>query len=525
MMLRSGTVLWKLHRLTIARIAEVIVILTVALLTSCTVGPNYVRPTAEVPGEYKEIKVQPGWKVAQPSDHIVRGAWWKMYNDPQLGELEEQVNISNQNVAAAEAQFRQARALVQAAQAAYFPTVTAGPSYTRSRRPIGPGGSVRSSVFTSDYLLNSEASWEPDLWGKVRRTVEASQASAQASAADLEGTRLSVQATLAQDYFQLRALDAQKQLLEKTVSAYQKFLELTKNRYTSGVASRAEVLQAETQLKTAQAQSIDLGVQRAQLEHAIALLVGKPASVFSIPASPLVTAPPPVPIGVPSELLERRPDIAAAERRVVAANAQIGVAEAAYYPTVTLTASAGLEGAHLSEWLTWPSRLWSIGAALLETVFDGGLRKAQTEQARAAYDATVASYRETVLTGFQEVEDNLAALRILEEESEVQGEAVKAAQQSVTFTTNQYRAGTASALDVITVQTIALNNERTAITILGSRLSASVLLIKALGGGWDVSALSSENDPGGSDGKDQRFAGSKPIPSAGQTDDAATGGR
>jgi NodT family efflux transporter outer membrane factor (OMF) lipoprotein len=290
----------------------------------------------------------------------------------------------------------------------------------------------------------------------------------------------------------LRTLDAQKKLFDSTVSAYQTFLQVTKNRYASGIASRADVLQAETQLKTAQAQSIDIGVQRAQLEHAIALLVGKPASIFSIPMSPLSAAPPPIPVGVPSVLLERRPDVAAAERRAAAANAQIGVAQAAYYPNVTLTAAGGLEAAHLYRWLTWPNRLWSVGTTVLETVFDGGLRAAQSEQARAAYDANVASYRQAVLTGFQEVEDNLAALRILEEEGRVQAEAVTAGRQSVTVITNQYKAGTVSYLDVVTIQTIALNNERTDIDILGRRMVAGVLLVKALGGGWDASSLSPE---------------------------------
>jgi NodT family efflux transporter outer membrane factor (OMF) lipoprotein len=430
--------------------------------------------------------------VAQPKDHLVRGAWWEIFNDPQLNALEEQVNISNQNVAVAEAQFRQARALVQAARAAYFPTVTVGASFTRSRRSANVGGGTGATTgATSDYLLLADASWEPDLWGRVRRTVEASKASAQASAADLESTRLLVQAELAQDYFLLRVLDGQKQLLDATVIAFQKSLELTKNRYAAGVASKGDVLLAETQLKTTQAQAIDIGVQRAQLEHAIALLVGKPASLFSIPVAPLTPFFPAVPVGVPSELLERRPDIAGAERRVAAANAQIGVAVAAYYPTVTLIASGGFESTSLSKWLTWPSRFWSVGPGISETVFDGGLRRAQTAAARAAYDGTIASYRQTVLTGFQEVEDNLAALRILEEEAKVQEEAVKAAQQSVTFTTNQYKAGTVSYLNVLVAQTIALNNEITALGIASRRMTASVLLVKALGGGWTVSALPS----------------------------------
>ena len=455
------------------------------LLTACTVGPNYVRPEADTPGAYKEME---GWKKAQPGDNIIKGKWWEIFNDPELNALEEKVNISNQNVAAAEAQFRQALAAVRAARSGYFPTVTADASFTRSRQPVGAGGTTISGGTTSDFQLTGGATWEPDLWGKIRRTVEAVEAGAQASAADLEAVRLSMQATLAQDYFQLRTLDAQKRLLDETVIAYKKTLELTKNLYAAGVASKADVLQAETQLKTTQAQAIDVGVQRAQTEHAIALLIGKPASSFSSSVAPLTATPPPIPVGVPSELLERRPDIAAAERSVASANAQIGVAEAAYYPTLTLTASGGFQGTSLSNWLSWPNRLWSIGSAIAETVFDAGLRRAMTDEARAAYDATVASYRQTVLTAFQDVEDNLAALRILEEEARVQEEAVNASQKSLEVTMNQYKAGTVSYLNVIVAQTTKLNNERTAVDISGRRMAASALLVKALGGGWDAPA-------------------------------------
>jgi NodT family efflux transporter outer membrane factor (OMF) lipoprotein len=460
-----------------------------------------------------------GWKVAQPKDHLVRGAWWEIFNDPQLNSLEEQANISNQSLKVAEAQFRQARALVQVARAAYFPTVTVGASFTRSRiseNAPGVGGTTgttrASPKATSDYLLLADASWEPDLWGRVRRTVEASKASAQATAADLESTRLLVQAELAQDYFLLCVLDGQKQLLDETVIAFQKSLELTKNRYAAGVASKGDVLLAETQLKITQAQAIDIGVSRAQLEHAIASLIGKPASLFSIPVEPLLTVPPTVPVGVPSELLERRPDIAGSERRVAAANAQIGVAVAAYYPTVTLIASGGFQGSSLSKWLAWPSRLWSVGPGISETVFDGGLRRAQTTAARAAYDGTVASYRQTVLTGFQEVEDNLAALRILEEEAEVQEEAVSAARQALAIAINQYKAGTVNYLTVIVAQAAELNIKTNALGILGRRMTASVLLVKALGGGWDVSSLPSAKDFGRKDPKQSQSTESKPLP-------------
>jgi NodT family efflux transporter outer membrane factor (OMF) lipoprotein len=443
------------------------------------------------PLAYKEMN---GWKVAQPKDDVIRGVWWEVFADRQLNALEAQVDVSNQNIVMAEAQFRQARALVREARASYFPTVTVGVGVIRSREaPLATGRKTLEGT-TTDYSLPIDVSWELDVWGQIRRTVESNQASAQASAADLETIRLSIQAELAQDYVQLRVLDAQRQLLDATVIAYEKALELTQNRYASGVASRTDVVQAESQLKTTQAQAIDIGVQRAQFEHAIAVLIGTPAPDLSIPLVPLTTGPPPIPIGVPSELLERRPDIAAAERRVAAANAQIGVAEAAFFPTVTLSASGGFESLSLTKWLTWPMRFWSIGPAISETVFDGGFRRAQTDAARAAYDATVASYRQTVLTGFQEVEDNLAALRILEAEAQVQDEAVKAAQESVTLTTNQFKAGTVNYLNVVTVQATALSNESTAVNILGRRVAASVLLVKALGGGWNVANLPSAEE-------------------------------
>ena len=473
-----------------SRLVLLMMVTGIALLpTACAVGPDYVRPTTAAPPAYKEAG---DWKIAQPGDHVIRGKWWEIFNDSQLNALEEQVNISNQNIAAAEAQFRQAQALVHVAQAAFFPTITGGVAFTRALRSSTlTANPIAGGVPTTDYNLPVNLSWEADVWGRIRRSVEASRASAQASAADLQAARLSVQTALAQNYFQLRTLDAQKQLLDATVAAYQKSLDLTKNRYNSGVATRGDVLQAETQLKTTQAQAIDVGVQRAQFEHAIALLVGKPASLFSIPVLPMNIAavPPDIPQGVPSELLERRPDIAGAERRMAAANAQIGVAKAAWFPKVTLGAAAGYESGSSAQWLTWPSHYWSLGPAIAETLFDGGLRSAQVAQARAAYDATVASYRQTVLTGFQEVEDNLAALRILEQEAATQQEAVKAAQQSVTFVTNQYKAGTVNYLSVIVTQAAALTNESTAVNIMNRRMVASVLLIKALGGGWNSSSL------------------------------------
>ncbi len=458
-------------------------VLFVALaLAGCTVGPNYVRPPAVTSEAFKEMD---GWKKAEPADHLLRGKWWEIFNDSALNALEEQISISNQNVAAAEAQFRQARALVQVARSAYFPTATVGPSFSRSFQAAATAPSVPVSLFT----LPVDVTWEPDLWGAVRRNVESKRTSAQASAADLQGVLLSSQAQLAEDYFQLRALDAQSQMLNETVEAYRKSLELTQYRYKSGIASRGDVLQADTQLKTTQAQAIDVGVQRAQLEHAIALLIGKPPSKFSLPHLALDTLPPAIPVAVPSVLLERRPDVAGAERRMASANALIGVALAAYYPSVTLTGEAGYQSLDLAKWFTWPARFWGFGPSVSELVYDGGLRKAQTAQARAAYDQAVATYRQTVLTGFQEVEDNLAALRILEQEAKAQGEAVKLAEESLAVVANQYKGGTVAYLNVIVAQTIVLSNRITAINILGRRMTAAALLVMALGGGWDITQL------------------------------------
>jgi NodT family efflux transporter outer membrane factor (OMF) lipoprotein len=487
---------------------------TLALMTACSVGPDYVRPSVISPDAYKELD---GWRIARPQDALARGAWWEIFDDPQLNALEARVSISNQNLAVAEAQYREARALVREARAAYFPTVTLGLGYTRSRQSTtfvfgatggssggtsagsatstGKSGSLASSgAPRSDFQLGLDFSWELDVWGRIRRTVESNRAAAQASAGELESARLSFQAELAQDYFQLRTLDAQKRLLDETVSAFEKFLRLTQDRFASGVASQADVVQAQAQLKTTQAQAIDVGVQRAQLEHAIAILMGQAPSTFTLPAAPLAATPPTIPVGVPSELLERRPDIAASERRVAAANAQIGVAVAAFYPSITLNASSGLESSSLAKWFTAASRFWSVGPGISQTVFDGGLRRAQTDAARAAYDATVGAYRQTVLSSFQGVEDNLAALRILEEENGVQDEAVNAARKSVDLTTNQYKAGTVSYLNVITVQTIALTDEVTAIQIRGRRMAAAVRLVQALGGGWTATELPSSAD-------------------------------
>jgi NodT family efflux transporter outer membrane factor (OMF) lipoprotein len=456
--------------------------LLMALLTACAVGPDYVRPAVETPASFKESA---GWKTAEPRDQEIRGKWWEIYNDPLLNSLEEQVSISNQNLAQAEARYRQANALVQSARASYYPTLTSDASTTRGNRG-NSGSSTITPNTTQSQSLSVSANWELDLWGRVRRTVEANQASAQASAADLEATRLSTQAQLAQNYFQLRAVDTQQELFDRTIADYQKSLQMTQNQYAAGIVANANVVLAQTQLKTTQAQAVDLAVQRAQLEHAIALLVGKPASAFSIPHAPLAAAVPSMPVGLPSTLLERRPDIAAAERRIAAANAQIGVAKTAYYPDLSLGATGGFQSSSFANWLTLPNRFWSVGPALAMTLFDAGARRAQTDQAVAAYDVNVAAYRQTVLTGFQEVEDNLVALRLLEQEAQFQDEALQAARKSVELTTNQYRSGIVSYLNIITVQATALNNERSALDIQNRRLSASVLLIKALGGGWDA---------------------------------------
>jgi NodT family efflux transporter outer membrane factor (OMF) lipoprotein len=470
---------------------SVLAFAALALLGACTVGPNYVKPVMDTPAAFKEAQ---GWKAAQPRDQELRGNWWESFNDPLLNGMMEEVSLSNQNLAQASAQFRQARALVQAARAGYWPSVSANASVTRSQSPAG--FSSQSGTFlqttrapTTNYSLSLDATWELDVWGRVRRTVESDVAGAQASAGDLDALRLSIRAELAQDYFQLRALDTQKKLFDDTIVAYQRSLTLTQNQYAAGVAAKVDVIQAQTQLKTTQAQALDLGVQRAQLEHAIALLLGKPASSYALATATLAALPPPLPAGIPSSLLERRPDIAAAERRMAAANAQIGVAEAAYYPSLSLSASGGFQSSSFANWLTAPSRFWSLGPQLAQTLFDGGLRRAQTAQAIAAYDANVAAYRQTVLTGFKEVEDNIAALRILEEEAAIQEEAVQNARQSVALTTNQYKAGLVSYLNVVTVQATALGNERTAVDVLNRRLAASVLLVKALGGGWNAAGL------------------------------------
>jgi NodT family efflux transporter outer membrane factor (OMF) lipoprotein len=466
------------------------VLLALAVLPfgGCAVGPKYHPPVVQAPPAYKELG---DWKPAQPNDQNLGGEWWKIFQDPQLDALEAQVNVSNQNLKIAEAQFRQARAALRYNRADYFPTVTAGLSGSRTRvsanRP--PPNSIFNGITENDFTLPVDVSYQADVWGRIRKNVESYREQAQASAADLATVNLSMHADLAVDYFQARSLDAQEQLLNSTVQQYEQALELNQNRFEGGIASEVDVEQAKTQLQTTRAAAIDVGVLRAQYEHAVAILIGKPPAEFSLPPLPLTTPPPRIPVSVPSELLERRPDIAAAERRVAAANAQIGVAKSAYYPVIGLTASGGFESSSITTLLQGPSGLWSVGLSAVGTLFDGGRRRALTDQAWAAYDAQVATYRENVLTGFQQVEDSLAAARILENEANVQDEAVVAAQRSLDLSITRYKGGVTTYLEVITAQNAALSDQVTAVNILGRRMASTVLLIQALGGGWDRSSL------------------------------------
>jgi len=465
------------------------------LVGGCTVGPNYRRPAAPAPQVFKEPPPE-GWKQAQPNAGAIRGKWWEIYNDPQLNALEEQVNISNQNVLAAAAQYREARDAVRIARSSLFPTVGMSTSLTSQRLSSTLGANVvaGNSGATTLYDLSADLSYQVDVWGSIRRNLRGSYASAQVSAADLENARLAFQAELAEFYFQLHGLDGDADLLQRTVRAYEEYLQLTKDRFELGVASGADLALAKTQVDTTRAQLIDVGVQRAQFEHAIAILIGKPPAEVSIPLMVLKTPPPPVPIGVPSALLERRPDIAAAERQVAAANEQIGIAKAAFFPSLLLSATGGFESTSSSQWLTWPSRFWAVGPQLAETLFEGGKRRAQLDLQRAAYDVTVANYRQTVLTAFQQVEDSLAALRILEQEAAAEDAAVANAQESLSISTDQYKSGITTYLQVIIAQAVALQNERAAVDILTRRMTASVLLIEALGGGWDASQLPTKTE-------------------------------
>ncbi len=484
-------------------------------LTGCTVGPKYHPPsTAQAPPAYKEVNVpahQPAanadtgpdptlgglgdWKIANPQDALPRGKWWAIYNDPELNALEDQLNIDNQNIKQFFENFMAARALVRQARSQLFPTATVGANYTRSRGSANLGNVVGATGTTSGngsaglIELPLDVSWEPDLWGKVRNTIRQAQYSAQVSAADLENERLTEQASLATFFYELRGQDALQQILDATVVQDQKALDFNKSQYDLGLTDRISVVQAETTLESAQAAATNLGIARAQYEHAIALLVGKPASEFSIPVKPVLTTPPPIPVGLPSQLLERRPDIAAAERTMAAANAQIGVATAAFYPNLTLSASAGFESSIWKKLFDWPSRFWSVGPSLSETVFDAGLRRATVNQFTAVYNADLAAYRQSVLTAFQQVEDSLAALRILTQQIQQQHQAVESARVALDLETQRYESGIDPYIDVVTEQNALLSAQQILALIEIQRMTSSVSLIEALGGGWDRSEL------------------------------------
>jgi NodT family efflux transporter outer membrane factor (OMF) lipoprotein len=461
------------------------------LLAGCAVGPDYVRPQIDMPQAFKE---QGPWKNAQPGQIDNNLQWWQAYGDPTLNDLMDKAGAANQDIRFAEAQYRQAQAAAQAARAAFWPTIgyQAGPERAQTN--------TNGPKLEDTYAVGLNASWEADIWGAVRRSVEAGDASSAASAANLAAARLSIQATLAQDYLQLRVTDLLKALYVRTVDGYTKSLQLSTNQYKAGVALRSDVAQAQTQLLTAQAQLIDLDATRNQLEHAIAILIGQAPANFTLAAAPapLQAQLPQIPTGLPSDLLERRPDIANAERLAAAANANIGVAKAAFFPSLTLSATGGYSNAAFGTLFDTPGRVWSLGAALAGTLFDGGLRTARTAEATAAFDGSVAQYKQTVLGGFQEVEDNLSTLRVLDQESGVQAQAVEAAQLAERLALSQYRAGTASYLAVVTTQAASLDAQRTAVQLQGRQLVASVSLIKAVGGGWHV------GDPASADTSDSK---------------------
>jgi NodT family efflux transporter outer membrane factor (OMF) lipoprotein len=463
------------------------------LLVSCAVGPKYARPTVPSAPAYSEqppqqFKEAQGWRAAQPNDAMLKGKWWEIFAEGELNALEEQVAPANQTLKIAEANYRQARSNIQFQRSFRFPTVSAGLSASNNRTSSSNPAGVQGLQY-GYFSLPISASYDADLWGRIRKSVEAAKEQTQASAADLENVKLELQTELASYYFAIRGLDSQKRLLDDTVVAYQKAYDLTNNRYSGGVSSKAEVAQSKAQLNQTQAQEIDLGVQRAQLEHAIAVLTGKQPEGFHVATAELKDTLPVVPVGVPSQLLERRPDIAASERQVAAANEQIGIAKTAFYPDLVIAAEGGLQSGSFVNWFTWPSRFWALGPQLAQTIFDAGRRRAQVQISEAAYDATVANYRQTSLTAFQEVEDNLSALRILEQETAKQHEASQAAENSEQLAMNRYKGGLVTYLEVVTAQSIALSNERTEVDLMQRRMDASVQLVRALGGGWDVSKL------------------------------------
>ena len=473
----------------VERLAYVAIVLAGALLfTGCALGPKYKVPAFPAPPAYKETG---NWKTAQPNDQSLGGNWWEVFHDPQLNALEQQINVSNQNLKAAVAQSQESRAALRYVRSDYYPTVTTSPTATREQysnnRP--PQNSGLDGLTFNDFALPVNFSYQANVWGRVSKNVESYREQAQATAADLAVVNLTMHSSLAVDYFAARTLDAEEKLLQDTVTQYQQALQLNEDRYRGGLSSEVELEQARTILETTRAQLVDVGVARAQYEHATAVLVGKAPADFTLPPLPLTAPPPPIPVGIPSGLLERRPDIAAAERRVASANSQVGLARTAYYSLVNIIGAGGFESGSITALLQGPSALWSIGASAAETLFDGGRRRALNDQTKAAYDSTVASYRETVLTGFQQVEDNLAALRILEQEAGVQASAVQAAQRSLDLSNTRYDGGVTSYLEVITAQNAALTDEVTAVNILGRRMGSAVLLIQAIGGGWDRRSL------------------------------------
>jgi NodT family efflux transporter outer membrane factor (OMF) lipoprotein len=482
--------------------AVIAIFALVLILTSCTVGPKYETPTTPMSNVFKEVtpidyKIAGTWRPAHPSDATPRGKWWQIFGDSELDKLEDELTDSNQNLKIADARFRQARALIGFQRAAEFPSITAGIN-TSALRESGnqPYFGNHNPAPTGELTLPFDLSYEVDLWGQVHRMVSAAREEAQATAADLENVGLSLHAELAMDYIELRSADAQQRLLDDTVKAYTDALRVTKDRLAGGFAPASDVAQAETQLDTTRVQATDIGVMRTQYEHAIAVLIGKPPALFSLPAVPLSQRPPPIVPGIPSELLQLRPDISAAERRVAEANDQIGITKAAYYPSLNLNSMAGFEGTTGANWFAWPSLFWAVGTSLTQPLFDGGRLHAQTLQVQAAYDAAVASYRQTTLTAFQEVEDNLAALRILDREARQQREAVTAAENALRLFNNLYVGGSGTYLQVITAQEFALTNQRNDVDILRRRMEASIRLVKALGGGWDVASLPALDEHG-----------------------------
>ncbi|MFY9643753.1 MAG: efflux transporter outer membrane subunit [Terriglobales bacterium] len=487
---------------TAAPVSLLLAIVT-AMLSGCVVGPKYHPPSAQsAPGQapasvYKESPApssdNTGWTVAQPADAKLRGKWWEIFNDPELNALEDQLDINNQNIKQYFENFMEARAIVREARSQYFPTLAAAPAIGHSRASAnlgtGSGNGSNTQLQSSSFSLPLEASWEPDLWGKVRNTVRQAQYAAQVSAADLENERLTEQAALAEYFFEIRGQDMLQKIYDETVAADQKAYDLTKSRYDSGIDDQISVVEAQTTLQSAQAGQTNVGIARAQYEHAIAVLVGKAASNFSIPVKPMTTAPPPIPAGVPSELLERRPDIAAAERTMAEANAEIGIAYAAYFPNLTLRAEGGFESSAIGKWLSWPSRFWSVGASLSETVFDAGLRRSTVQQYVAVYNADLASYRQTVLSGFQQVEDALAEVRILSKEVQQEQAALTSAQTYLKLEQGRYDSGIDPYLDVLIAQTTVLADQQTLNNLQVQEMTSAVALVEALGGGWDRSQL------------------------------------